>query len=43
MGNMQNEIRGKIGKFEGALKKAASSALTGGAMNMGKKALGGFF
>lgn len=42
MGNIQNEIKGKIGKFEGALKKAASSALTGGAMDYGKKALSGF-
>jgi hypothetical protein len=43
MGNVQNDIKGKIGKFEGALKKAAAAALTGGAMDMGKKALGGFF
>jgi hypothetical protein len=43
MGNVQNDLKGKIGKFEGALKKAASSALTGGMMDAGKKALGGFF
>ena len=43
MGNLQNEIKGKIGKFEGALKKAASSAITGGMMDAGKKALGGWF
>ena len=34
LGNIQGEITGKIGRFEGALKKAASSAITGMAGNM---------
>ncbi len=49
MGQIQNTIQGKLGKFEGAIKKAASGALTGQLTNMtggvgdlGKKALGGF-
>jgi len=34
LGNIQGEITGKIGRFEGALKKAATSAVTGMAGNM---------
>ena len=39
--NIQNDIQGKMGKYEGALKKAASSALTGGLGGIGKTAMGG--
>jgi uncharacterized protein YjbJ (UPF0337 family) len=43
MGNIQNQIQGKISKFEGAIKKAASGAITGQVGDIGKGALGGFF